>query len=137
MTKIKITEYGECAVKNCPFNKTCAQHQTAGDFRSESGFKPEISKKGDSFYCSTINRVKDEEQTHGAYPVNYSELGMGFRNLKELNNLSELKTRKADPEGLIQELRDKANSVYFDSRLDCDTIEYAKQLLTKYGYKYD
>ena len=40
-----------CVSKTCWLNKECANHETAGDFRSEAGFTPNLQKKDNVWYC--------------------------------------------------------------------------------------
>lgn len=51
-----------CLEKDCKFNKECANHASAGDYRSEGGFTPELTIEGKEpiFYCATKNKEADE-----------------------------------------------------------------------------
>lgn len=40
-----------CEDKQCPQKKECANHVTAGDFRSEDGFTPNLIKVEKQYYC--------------------------------------------------------------------------------------
>ena len=59
----------DCDSSDCPFRKECAQHDTAGDYRTESGFSPEIEKQGDDYICLTRNAEVDMDIDLGVYPV--------------------------------------------------------------------
>ena len=43
-----------CNQDSCPFKSDCANHRTAGDYRSESGFTPEIFEENGKVLCATI-----------------------------------------------------------------------------------
>lgn len=78
MTLVKINEYGECESRTCPFARECAQHRTAGDFRSEDGFSPDITLSGEKHaICGTFSQpiLPDDLQ---CLPANYHELDRGF-----------------------------------------------------------
>ncbi len=47
----KIGQSLECNSISCPNKLDCAQHYTAGDFRSESGRTPNVIKIDDSYVC--------------------------------------------------------------------------------------
>lgn len=61
-------KYLNCESEDCPFRKECAQHTTAGDFRSESGFSPKVEKVGDDYFCKTRDSEVDFEAEHGIWP---------------------------------------------------------------------
>lgn len=45
-----------CQSKTCEFIKECAQHESAGDFRSESGDTPNVISINEHFFCNyTLN----------------------------------------------------------------------------------
>lgn len=78
---IQLSDYGECQSATCPFVRECAQHESAGDYRTEDGFSPEISSVGDKHAsCETSSQsVLDYE--FATFPVNYDELDRGFKKL--------------------------------------------------------
>lgn len=77
-TIIKIDQYNGCTSSECPFRKTCAQHETAGDFRSEDGFTPQIEVlKDGTVTCETINEGKLDHIGYGNIPRNVRSLGTG------------------------------------------------------------
>lgn len=41
-----------CESETCEFRKVCAQHYTAGDFRSEDGDTPNIISINDLYFCN-------------------------------------------------------------------------------------
>lgn len=79
---VKINEYTECVSQTCPFRKECGQHETAGDFRAESGFAPEITMCGETIMdCKTFSEpILDIGYTEDL-PSNYDQLDRGFRKL--------------------------------------------------------
>ncbi len=42
-------------LEECQYEKTCANHTSAGDFRTEGGVTPKLSLSGGKIYCSTKN----------------------------------------------------------------------------------
>lgn len=57
MAKIAFAVYKtgglDCCSKTCAFKSTCANHYTAGDFRSEGGLTPKLRLVGKTFECDT------------------------------------------------------------------------------------
>ncbi len=76
---IQLNEYKECTSETCLFRRECAQHCSAGDFRSEDGFSPEIHKSNGTVYCGTADREPCEDiSSVYYYPENLDNLGYGF-----------------------------------------------------------
>lgn len=76
MSKIEIDnfKYGfECKSEDCVYRGKCAQHETAGQFRSEDGFTPELTRKGEEVFCDS----KDKNPCDGYYPENIDSLSVG------------------------------------------------------------
>lgn len=73
-----------CTEKHCKFSRKCANHDSAGDYRSEGGFTPEIILKDDKIFCRTIERNAEINKYDEMYPENYEELDRGsvFKNEK-------------------------------------------------------
>lgn len=71
-----------CEEKDCLFDKECANHNSAGDFRSEDGMSPKLSIKGDFVYCHTaVNNGISISETGGA--INIKHFGhFGITDLK-------------------------------------------------------
>jgi hypothetical protein len=92
--QILTDEYGCCTSGICSFRRECAQHISAGDFRSEDGFAPILHREIDGVYCQTMNEKPLE--TGGQfpfreeYPANYNSLGRGFQNVDKLMSKEEL-----------------------------------------------
>jgi hypothetical protein len=80
--KIVLDEYGCCMSEECKFCKDCAQHSSAGDFRTDDGFRPELSLTS----CETADRPKhiDYEPIYREVPDNVDTLETGFMSLKEI-----------------------------------------------------
>ena len=80
VVSVKVYDAGglDCQEKLCPFRRECAIHETAGDFRSEDGFTPELTvevvKGKNQFSCATILRASDEERDE---PCNMATLNRG------------------------------------------------------------
>lgn len=82
--KLYVTTGGiDCLSASCQFRKTCANHESAGDFRVEDGFKPKLkflesvlsgypiqAIAGDCF--SANSRILDNE---AFYPDDSHEVG--------------------------------------------------------------
>lgn len=62
-----------CLETGCLFRKTCANHASAGDFRSEGGFSPELHLRRGEVYCDTV------EDT--LLPIDYENLPSSFDKL--------------------------------------------------------
>lgn len=82
--KSKIFKTGgiDCLETDCPFKETCANHTTAGDFRSEGGFTPEIFEENNVVFCNTKKR-KSLKLVEGVFPDNHEQLGQGMIFLKD------------------------------------------------------
>lgn len=88
----------ECREQLCPFRRECAQHETAGDFRTEGGFTPELLIIGNACYCDTCHEEPlDFEGYQRDYPANYDKLGSGALHS---NSIGQLVTESYDNEGL-------------------------------------
>ena len=78
--KIKIFDMGgiDC-LANCAFSSECANHCSAGDFRSEGGFTPELTVLDrETADCQTREREIDDSVTYASFPDNYDQLGRGM-----------------------------------------------------------
>ena len=74
---------------DCKFRKECAQHSSAGEYREESGFSPELyrdSRKG-VVHCISIEREPSEELGKSEIPKGYRGLGNGYTPAKEIPEL--------------------------------------------------
>lgn len=69
--------YVECLEETCPFLRECANHTTAGDFRSEDGFSPELFEENNIFFCRT-KTAKKHKDLPASYPKNYYKLKRGM-----------------------------------------------------------
>jgi hypothetical protein len=76
-----------CLSETCIYNRECANHASAGDYRTEDGFTPELDLQGNQWVCLTADRptgLTEEYRYYGATPNNIEELGQGFITLDEL-----------------------------------------------------
>lgn len=48
-----LKEGGIICLETCPYSRTCANHDTAGDFRTEDGFTPVWHRDGQKIDCAT------------------------------------------------------------------------------------
>lgn len=44
----------QCNSEDCRFKQSCANHRSAGDFRTEDGFTPDVIKEGDDYLCTQM-----------------------------------------------------------------------------------
>lgn len=80
--KIPIDAYQGCTAR-CPFEKECAQHASAGDFRVEGGFTPELEREDGDIFCLTHDRkVIESEEHYGVFPEGVEALGQGMVTLE-------------------------------------------------------
>jgi hypothetical protein len=74
--KIKLYDLGgiDCLEKDCPFKQDCANHETAGDFRNEDGFTPDLYVVDGNFFCRSKKAGKSSETNCGALVFENNEL---------------------------------------------------------------
>lgn len=54
MNNYDIVKFDDnCCIEKCKYEKECAQHDSAGDFRAEGGFRPILAKEGERIFCFT------------------------------------------------------------------------------------
>lgn len=88
----------ECREQLCPFRRECAQHETAGDFRTEGGFTPELLIIGNACYCDTCHEEPlNFDSYESGYPANYEKLEHGALHS---DSIGQLVTDANDDEGL-------------------------------------
>ena len=78
-----------CEACNCPYQRECANHDSAGDFRTEGGFSPELTLKNGEVHCSTIHQPADTKIDYACYPSNLKSFGGGcvhWENIQEKVN---------------------------------------------------
>lgn len=54
----------QCLEKNCRWNRVCANHYTAGDFRTEGGARPILSLRAGEVFCETMHSEGDGCEYH-------------------------------------------------------------------------
>lgn len=74
-----------CQEVRCPFKHTCANHRTAGDFRAEGGFSPELFEENGKVFCATRTQ-KTVEVCGETMPENYKSLNQGMIYLDKEGN---------------------------------------------------
>lgn len=75
-----------CLEQNCPYRRSCANHDSAGDFRSEDGFSPELHLRRGQIYCDTIHDAPLADTSENL-PESHANLWHGavlWTELKEL-----------------------------------------------------
>lgn len=85
MKQININVYGDCETL-CPYYRECACHYTAGDFRSESGFTPQIfvDTETGQLFCATAEEpphTPNYPQQSAKFPENIEFLSQGYHNI--------------------------------------------------------
>jgi|SRR5579862_7245937 len=58
-----------CLQKNCKWDRVCANHETAGDFRSEGGPRPLLKLLNGELHCDTFHSPGNGCEYHEE-PVN-------------------------------------------------------------------
>lgn len=70
-----------CKSEECAYRGECSSHETAGQFRGEGGFTPEVELLSDgTFVCHTADRPADpcRAAEYGQdLPDNHRDLGCG------------------------------------------------------------
>lgn len=76
-----------CLDNDCIFKKECANHASAGDFRSEDGFKPQLFVLNEKTEVDCLTKDQQSKDcirddflmfSLGCFPSNYEELGIGM-----------------------------------------------------------
>lgn len=67
-----------CYEKNCSYDKSCANHVTAGDYRMEGGFSPDLVKENEEIYCKTFYQPVDDDVEYETVPLGCHKLGYGY-----------------------------------------------------------
>lgn len=71
-------EYGvvECriGISKCNYTRTCANHRTAGDFRSEDGFTPRLRLVNNEVVCDTVH-YENKPLFDRDYPKEHHDCG--------------------------------------------------------------
>jgi hypothetical protein len=71
-----------CLSETCRFRQECAEHASAGDYRSEDGFTPEITVADGEYRCATADRPVYMLDSSYDNPDNVDHLPRGSRPLK-------------------------------------------------------
>ena len=77
-----------CLEENYRWRKVCANHYTAGDFRSEDGVTPNLSLRNSEVYCETIHCNQGDDDRYRESPINHHNFGLLCWNelIEETNN---------------------------------------------------
>ncbi len=67
--KLIHQHYVQCYEDNCPFDRECSTHFSAGDFRTEDGFKPLIIKNTEDLYCKSKYSERSEPKDNWSEPI--------------------------------------------------------------------
>ena len=65
-----------CLEETCLYRKNCANHISAGDFRSEDGFTPELNLRRGNVYCKTTDYLPMSK--FDDLPDNFRDLQSGL-----------------------------------------------------------
>lgn len=64
-TEVLTTGLIVCKSRDCRYKRECANHTTAGDFRTEDGFTPRMCQdENDNWLCTTIDAPAEKEGEH-------------------------------------------------------------------------
>jgi len=69
--------YVVCEDRACPYKRACASHTTAGDIRSETGFRPLLFRKRTQITCETCLHNGTDLVTSYPAPDSYQQLKLG------------------------------------------------------------
>ena len=66
MRNIQFNGIGECMSESCRYKSDCAQHKSAGDFRSEIGSVPNVYTDSDyHFWCDSAVSGEFSDEAEG------------------------------------------------------------------------
>lgn len=88
--QLELHEFGgiSCLSDDCPFQKACANHESAGDYRSEDDFTPKLILNHGEYFCNTYDCKPSDEDYMNTSPENYDKLGCGSLSQKDLGTES-------------------------------------------------
>lgn len=113
----------DCLSETCKFKRECANHRTAGDFRSEDGFSPELVSKDGEIFCIT-----QEHEADGRYPANADELGRGSLCVGDISPLTAVKELSA----AIDSIHNLADKISQRENVTSDMLDHIK-LIKEYA----
>ena len=67
-----------CESNDCKFKRECANHTSAGDFRSEDGFSPILTLQRGNVKCDTYHSPSNPNIHYATLPVEYDKLDRGL-----------------------------------------------------------
>lgn len=115
-----------CLDEDCRYRKSCANHETAGEYREEGGFKPllwykkHVLDNEKELICESIDCEENAEygQCYGYTPQPKNSIGMGYNEnvpnehkvnqIKYLESIGKNKV-KADLEKFLNECLETSN----------------------------
>lgn len=59
----------QCLEEFCSYRWECANHASAGDFRTEDGMKPRLSLRNNKIFCATKRIAYNEQIVHQTIPI--------------------------------------------------------------------
>lgn len=67
-----------CLEKDCRWSRVCANHETAGDFRTEGGSRPLLTLRSGEVYCKTFHSRGNGYDPH-EQPVDVGERNTPYK----------------------------------------------------------
>lgn len=52
----------QCLQDDCPWKRVCANHASAGDFRTEGGYRPVLRLQSGEVFCDSFHMKGDGEE---------------------------------------------------------------------------
>ena len=83
---LELYEYGGigCLSYDCKYIKSCANHSSAGDYRTEDGFRPDLIEENGEYVCYTYDEPISNDSVFNWLPTNYSKLKRGALNQEKI-----------------------------------------------------
>lgn len=88
MKLLKLDKWNGCEL-DCSYKRECAQHCSAGDFRLEDGFSPELVRIGEEIHCETFEKPRCSQNSEDwgfQFPNNIETLMSGFVDISQLED---------------------------------------------------
>lgn len=128
-----ISEAGSmlCESKYCKYRSSCANHSSAGDFRTEGGFSPKLvfGDNKNQIICLSSN-IECNNSEHDAIPINHYDQGYANAIERSLIDLERISCDNCNNERGFQEefeiLFDKESKKFFKKCLNCRLIDEIK-----------
>lgn len=75
-----------CENSDCYYKRECANHRSAGDFRTEDGIKPKLSFRMGELYCETIHISPVDDPNWCELPSVKHEIGFCHNPVEEIDS---------------------------------------------------